>query len=401
MEPGRARRLVARLPMIEGGRLRRMTTAALLVAVAACAPTSVPTLVPTTTIVIPTATPAAQTPAPSGSPATIDPAAIQIHFLDVRYVPADAPISADGQVLWTAGENGPSEIWRYVPGDAEPERIFASPRGDGAITALAGSRAGYAFVEESPKAFGNGGWRLWFLAGPGVDPIEIDRGSAPGAGAAPTLTMDAEHVAWAAFDEPPTGPVSRLRLATIGDLPAVRTLIDAPIGSRKLWYPALSGQELWYATIEPDPAGVSDEFHIERLELSEPEAPAAVFRGLGHDFNPAVNQRFIVWKTTDPGDAALNWGTLRVLDRETDDLRTIPVESANRPSLGDRFVGFDERTHARLEVYDLVTRRVVELGRSGSAAPTYGGLSLSGSLLTFFTQDGGGQPRIGWAVLPE
>jgi len=290
---------------------------------------------------------------------------------------------------------------RFVPGDAEPERLFGSPRGDGAITSVAGSRAGYAFVEESPTAFGAGGWRLWFLAAAGLDPIEIDRGSAPGAGVAPTLAMDAEHIAWAGFDEPPTGPVSRLRLASIGALPAVSTLLEAPIAARKLWYPALSGQELWYATIQPDPAGVSDEFHIEHLDLTEARAPAVVFRGLGHDFNPAVNARFVVWKTTDPGDAALNWGTLRVLDRGTDEVRTIPVASANRPSIGDRFVAFDEVTHARLEVYDLATQRLLELGRSESAAPTYGGLSLSGSLLVFFTQEGGARPRISWAVLPE
>ncbi|HTK43993.1 MAG TPA: hypothetical protein VL749_01395 [Patescibacteria group bacterium] len=369
--------------------------AALLIVIAGCAPNPVPP----TTLVIASATPVAQTPAPSSSLATVDAASVELHYLDARYVPADAPVSADGQLLWTAGENGPSEIWRYVPGAAEPERLFASPRQDGAITAVAGSRAGYAFAEESPRAFGEGGWRLWFLAAPGREPVEIDRGSAPGAGVAPTLAMDGEHVAWAAFDEPPAGPVSRLRLAAIASLPAVSTLIEAPIAERKLWYPALSGQELWYATIEPDPAGVRDEFHIEHLDLAEPQAPATVFRGPGHDFNPAVNARFVVWKTTDPGDAALNWGALRLLDRGTDAVRTIPVARANRPSIGDRFIAFDEVTHARLEVYDLATRRVVELGRSESA-PAYGGISLSGSLLAFFTQDGGGQPRIGWAVLP-
>jgi hypothetical protein len=316
-------------------------------------------------------------------------------------VPADAPVSAGSEVLWTGGDTGPSEVWRYVPGAPQPERIFTAERPDSAITALAGSSAGYAFVEESASAYGKGGWRLWFLAAPSQVPLEVDRGSAPGAGVAPTLALDAEHLAWAAFDEPAGGPVSRLRLATIGGPPALRTLIEAPIRERKLWYPALSGRELWYATIAPDPAGLIDEFHIEHFDLTRPEESPTIFRGPGHDFSPAVDERFVVWKTTEQGDSALNWGELRVLDRQSGAVTAIPVAKANRPSLGDRFVAFDEITHTQLAVYDLASRSMIELGRSEAAAPTYGGVSLAGSLLTFLTQDGGGQPRIGWAVLPE
>ena len=316
-------------------------------------------------------------------------------------MPADAPVSSGTEVLWTAGAEGGSELWRYVPGAAEPERIFASPHADSAITALAGSSPGYAFVEESPGAYGKGGWRLWFMAGSGQVPVEVDRGSAPGAGVAPTLAIDADHLAWAAFDEPSTGPVSRLRLATISRLPALRTLIDVPIRDRKLWYPALSGRELWYATIAPDPAGLIDEFHIEHLDLAQPEAPPTIFRAPGHDFSPAVDERFVVWKTTEPGDSALNWGQLRVLDRQTGAVTVIPVAKANRPSLGDRFVAFDEITHTTLAVHDLASQGMVELRRSEAAAPTYGGVSLEGRLLTFFAQDVAGQPRIGWAILPE
>jgi hypothetical protein len=372
--------------------------AALLASLTGCQP--VPSRLPAT-LGASTPQPAVRTAIPSGGASAIDPASIEIHLLDARYVPADGPVSTGSEVTWIGGEAGPSEIWRYVPGAAAPERILSGKHADGAITALTASSAGYAFIEESPSSYGNGGWRLWFLAGPAAAPIEVDRGTAPGAGVAPTLAMDDQRIAWAAFDEPVGGPVSRLKVASVAIPGTATTLIDAPIGDRKLWYPALSGTELWYATIEPDPDGLADEFHVERLDLTRPAAPPAVFRGPGHDFNPAVNARFVAWKTAEPGDSALNWGELHVLDRQSGAVTAIPVPKANRPSLGDRFVAFDEITHTQLVVYDLATQRLVELGRSEAATPTYGGASVRGSLLSFLVQDGEGQPRIGWVKLPD
>ena len=396
MEPGRPRRLVGGRA-IDRGRIRLLGAAALLASLAGCQ--AVPSTLPTRGTAIPEA--AGQTAMSSRGPSPIDPASIEIHLLDARYVPADGPISTGSEVVWVGGDARPSEIWRFVPGAAEPERVLAGQHPDGAITAINGSSAGYAFIEESPSAYGEGGWRLWFLALPGGVPIEVDRGTAPGAGVAPTLAMDDRRLAWAAFDEPAGGPVSRLKVASVA-LPAkAMTLIDAPIRDRKLWYPALSGTELWYASIQPDSNGIADEFHIERLDVNQPGAPAAVFRGLGHDFNPAVDARFVVWKTAEPGDSALNWGALRVLDRRSGALTAIPVAKANRPSLGDRFVAFDEITHTRLVVYDLATQLLVELGRADAATPTYGGVAVSGSLLAFLMQDGAGQPRVGWANLPK
>jgi hypothetical protein len=338
--------------------------------------------------------------AATGSPAAINPDSMQVHLLDPRFVPAAAPISAGGQVVWAAGERG-AEIWRYLPGAEQPERVFVSALADAAVTTITASSAGYLFVEESPSSYGKGGWRLWLLPRPGQQPIELDRGSAAGAGVAPTLAIDDQHIAWAAFDEPAGGPLSRLRVAFVSDPHAATTLIEAPIHERKLWYPALFGSELWYATIEPDPKGIDDEFHVEHLDLTAPHAPPVVFRGRGHDFSPALNGRFVAWKSTEPGDSALNWGELHVLDRSSGAVAAIPVAKTNRPTIGDRFVAFDEITHTRLEVYDLASGQVVELERAASGAPTYGGISLSGSLLAFLRQEADARPRIGWAILPE
>lgn len=312
-----------------------------------------------------------------------------------------APISAHGQVLWTAGEGWPSELWRYIPGSPAPERLFASPREDSSISAVAAASSGYAFVELSKPAFGKGGWRIWFLSGPGEEPVELDRGRARGAGFAPTIAMDDERIVWAGFDEPSSGAVSRLSMVSIGDLAAVTELRTLPIRDGLLWYPTLNGDELWYGIIRADfeLTGVGDEFHLETLDLANPASLPARFRGTGNDFNPAVNDAYVAWKTTEPGDAALSWGTIFVMDRRSEAVATIPVANADRPSIGDRYVAFEEISRSRLAVYDTRTGSVIDLAPAG-APGSYGGHSISGRLLTFYTQTGE-KPQIGWAILPE
>ncbi len=304
-------------------------------------------------------------------------------------------------MLWTAGETWPSELWRYVPGSPQPELLFASPRDEATISAVAAASAGYAFVELSKPAFGKGGWRLWFLSGPGEEPVELDRGRASRAGSSPTIAMDDTRIVWAGFDEPPSGPVSGLSMASIGDLSAVTELRTLPIRDGLLWYPTLNGDELWYGIIRADfdLTGVGDEFHLETLDLANRAKPPVPFPGAGNDFNPAVNGEFVAWKTTEPGDSALTWGTLHVMDRNTKAVAAIPVAKADRPTIGDRYVAFEEISRSRLAVYDTRTGSVVDLVPPGGTG-TYGGHSLSGRLLTFYTQTGE-KPRIGWTILPE
>lgn len=309
--------------------------------------------------------------------------------------------SASGQLLWAAGTNALPELWRFAPGEAEPELIFVSPREDAVITDVVGAKTGYTFAETSREAFGDGGWRIWFLSGPGAEPIELDRGEAPGAGATPTIAMDDDRIAWAAFDEPDGGPVSRLRVVNIDALSDVTTLIDQPIGEGLLWFPQLNGDELWYAVIHAEATDTGDEFHIETRDISAVNGGSTRFSGMGNDFNPAVNDRFVVWKTAEGDSAALNWGTLHVLNRLTNTVSVIPVPNANRPSIGDRFITFDEITHTRLAIYEPATGELYDLvDPNAQAEGSVGSQSVAGRLLGFFLHETG-MPRIGWAILPE
>jgi hypothetical protein len=342
-------------------------------------------------------------PSPSVAGASLEGGSIVLHELDSRYVPGAALRSADGQLVWSAGDPTSSQIWRYRPGSPEPERVFTSPRDDGTITAIEAAASGYAFVEVSPKAFGDGGWRVWFLTGPGEEPVELGRGQAKGAGYAPTIAMDERRVVWAGFDEPASGAVSRLSMASTVPPAAAETLVELPVRDGLLWFPALNGDELWYGVIKGDfdATGVGDELHLETLDLADPDSPAVEFSGVGNDFNPAVSPDFVAWKSTAPGDSALTWGTLHVLDRRTQLQATVPVPMANGPSIGERFLAFDEITHARLELYDLRTGALLDLRRPGLPDTVhFGGQSVSGRLFAFFTQRGGDPPSIGWATLP-
>jgi len=383
----------------------RLMAAAACLLIAACSVAPSP-------VATGTRAPAATVPAQPGTipPTSASPAAaaIQVQLLDPRFVPADVPVSGAGQILWSARDDVGPSIWALRPPAQVPALLFRSEHADGVIAVVTASGAGYAFIELSEDAFGEGGWRLWFLPRPGEPPIEVDGGNAPHAGVAPTIALDERRLAWASFDEPSSGPRSSLEVAELDRLADVTTLLDAPIEERRLWYPLLSGDTLWYATIKADLEGLVDpEYHIERLDLTQPRAAPMRFPGLGLDFNPALNDSFFVFKTNAQGDSPLNWGTLHLMDLVSGALTEIPVEHANRPSIGDRYLGFDEITRSRLLLFDTTRGQLIDVGamRADRApgAVLYAGESVSGTLLAFIEQgtDSGAQPRIGWAMLPE
>ena len=351
------------------------------------------------------------TVAPAASPKPTRPAAtsIDLHLLDARYVPGDAPVSADGQVLWTAGERTLSEVWRFVPGTNQPEQIYTSPRRKANISSIVASSAGYAFVEESEPAYGEGGWRVWFLSAPGAEPVELARGVAKLAGVSPFLAMAEDRVVWASFDEPATGFVTRVQMAVASDVAHVTTLVERPVNESLIWYPTLHRDELWFSTIHPnsDPTAEGPEYNLEMLDLGDTAARPVPFEGTAHDFNPAVNDDYLVWKANRRGDSALNWGTLKVLDRHSWKIWTIPGGDANRPTIGDRFVAFDEMSPSSMPIYDPMTRTLLDLASAPAfgqeARLAFGGESLSGRLLAFSygPADASAPPRIGWAMLPE
>lgn len=362
-------------------------------------------------IASPSATASATTglasPAPSATEAALRPTEVEIQLLPDAFT-SNTPLSLGTELVWSmGGGNASPDLWRFVPErGGDPELVFESPLRDSVVGNVARSGAGYAFAERNDRAYGDGGWRVWFLPTGSATPVEIDRGNAVGARGIPTLDLDDRRLAWAGFDEPESGPRSFLRVVELAAPTLATALIDAPIEEALIWHPILEGDTLWYATIlaDFDYSGEGDEFHIETRDLGRPTEPSTRFEGTANDFNLALSDAFIAWKTAAPGFAALNWGDIWVQPRDGGEAVRMDVQSANEPSLGNRFMTFREISSSRLLVYDLVRSELVDLTATLPEGYTrVGAQTIAENLLVFYVlgEDDDDPPRIAWTLLPD
>jgi hypothetical protein len=345
---------------------------------------------------------------PNASPAstsTIAPApqSLTITLLAPEFVPSPSLRSFGSEMLWTAGPRSTADIWRAAPGQA-PERIFENPLRDSLIREVVRNEAGYAFVESNDRAYGPGGWRVWYLPKGSGTPTEVDRGASPNAGGPPGVSLDDLRLAWAGFDEPAAGSYSFLRVAEVSHLATFDTVLQLPIEDGLIWTPILDGYDVWYAVINADfeQTGVGDEFHIESIDLSSANRGRTRFAGTANDFAPAVSPTTILWKTVAPGFAALNWGAIHALDRASGRMDALPIDNANNPSVGGRFGTFEEISRSKLLLYDRANGDLIDMTASLPKGTTsVGEQSVSGSLLVFAVTIGSGLTQVAWAMLPE
>jgi hypothetical protein len=352
---------------------------------------------PTPTSRPPTAGPsvAATAGRPTSTPAPSSPTEFQLERIDRAFPSVTALTSTGDHLYWGSG----ATIWRFMPGDPVPQRVYASPAEGTLFWDIAAADDAFAYSEllESPA----GTWRVAYVAGDGVTPVELDRGIAE-RGAPPTLAVDARHIAWAGFDESSGTPRSFLRVVERASPDAVTTLLDLDIDHGLLWYPQLDRGTLWYGIIEPDFEGTAagDSISIATIDLANPAAGPTQFDGRGSAFNPGVSADHVVWKSVEPGFAALTWGQLHLLDRSSNQ-RLLIADQADNPSIGSRFVAFEEISHRKLLLYDVATRTLVEIpdpfrGANGTVGP----VAISGSLLGF-TVSSKGSKTVYWTILPE
>ena len=358
----------------------------------ACA-TEAPALTP----MPPTAWPsiAATAGLPTSTPAPSSPTEFALEMIDRTFPSVTALTSTGDRLYWGSG----AAIWQFVPGDPDPHRIYENPAEGALIWDVAAADDAFAFSEllESPA----GAWRVAYDAIEGATPVELDRGIAE-RGAPPTLAIDGERIAWAGFDESSGAPRSFLRVVDRATPHAVATLLDLDIDDGLLWHPQIDRGALWYGIIEPDFEGTAagDDISIATIDLTNPSAGTARFDGRGSDFNPTVSPDYMVWKSVEPGFAALTWGQLHVLDRHSNEQLVI-ADQANNPSIGSRFVAFEEITHRKLLLYDLTTRTTVEIPDPlGGANGTVGPVAISGNLLAF-NVSAKGSKHVYWTTLPD
>jgi hypothetical protein len=330
----------------------------------------------------------------TGRPDPWTPTAFAIEKID-RAFPAITSLTSTGDALYWVADGS---IWRFSPTDAAPQRVYERQIEDAAIWDIAATDAGFVFSELLPTPAGS--WRVWSVSGD-REPVELDRGVAEG-GAPPTLAIDAQRTAWAGFDESAELPRSFLRAADSASPAARTTLLDVDIESGLLWYPQLDGDSLWYSIIEPDfdGTGSGDAFHIETLDLADPSTDPVRFEDLDRVFEAAVSRDYVAWKSVDPELSALTWGELHLLDRRTN-ARLVLTGQANHPSIGSRFVAFEEISRQKVMLYDLATRSLVEIPDPlRGAKGTIGLTAVSGNLFAY-TVSVKGTHSLYWTALPD
>lgn len=360
---------------------------------------------PTATAAAATATatpsPTAALPSPSGSPPREVTWTPDIQAIDQQFTTPTLDYRSDGvSVLWSSGAvDGPgadhaADIWRYQPGQSEPELVFDNPDRDSALPIVVGDGTGrYAFVERNERLYGRGGWTVWYLPAVGVEPILADQSDAE-SDSVPFLALDQGRLAWGSRHEGPDESVSRLLLLEPGDTePAV--IAEAHAADTLFGFPALDGDRLVYATAETEDGGAEMEFHVYLRDLSAPEAEPQRLDTAGAATQPLISGDFVVWKVAP--DNAFGWGGLRVhrlstgeqFDIDPVDMHTDTDLSFNQASIGERFVAAHDPNHNSLYVYDLERREPVlieDLGEDrneGEREAVVGRPHLDGDLLAY------------------
>jgi hypothetical protein len=342
---------------------------------------------------VPTSAPAS--PSPFATPIPSSPTAFDIGRVEGTF-PAVTALVSTGERLYWASE---ASIWRFRPGDSRAERVYENPARDALVWDLAAAGDGVVFSERLAESAGS--WRVSLLSSADAPTIQVDAGVAE-RGAPPTVAIDAGRIAWAGFDEGSGEPRTFLRVAGRSEPGPARTLVESDIEDLLLWHPRLDGDTLWYATIDPDfeATGSGDAFHIETIDLAAPAPQPLRFQGADQAFEPVVTPAYVAWKKVDPGFSALTWGAIQVMDRHSGE-RFLVATRANHPSIGGRFVTYEEFFHRQLLIYDLAAHRSIEIpdplrGSKG----TIGTPAIGADLLGYSTSTRG-EKTVYWARLPD
>ncbi len=270
--------------------------------------------------------------------------------------------ASDGEsILYSSGAAGETpnvapDLWSYTPGpSAEPELVWRNPERDRALIKLGGDHGFIAFVDMS--ASGQRSWRLWFIPGPGEEPILLDQhpGDADVSSLVPSFDIWRPMIAWTAFGRGPNGPVSQLLVAEPPDWKP-RVVQERLASEAELWLPSIYGEQLVYSEIRHSQDRTSEELSVHLLVLGPSDDEPRRLDTSGRAFMGVITPDAVLWKEPDPGFSAFNWGHMFRYDLATGDvspLSTWPQEQVNYPSAGARFVVWDGWDSFKLGVYDL------------------------------------------------
>jgi hypothetical protein len=362
-----------------------------------------------------TLTPVAPTPSPTPHPELTD---LELEFYQVppRYTQGMSELRSLGnEIIWAASDppaaDGHPTLYRYRPGDAEPEIIYRYPEPYRAPMRkfnfgwLAGSERGYVYSTYRTTRFGYGAWWVWYVSAPGAEPVLLDHSAEEG-DIAPMVDINDRYIAWTPGRGPWLDKVSQVRFVRVDDLAHPVTLKSSQHGFA--YHPALHGDELWYGWSEHNPDTGIDATQIEMIDLTRPSVAPTIFGAGTGAAMPAVGDSVVVWKTTDPKLASLSSGVLAVYWRETGTVDSLPLPGGrpdfgvSYPSVGHRFVAWLDDIRTRFYLYDLAEhrfRRVAEWRSGGNEGVVK--KSVKDNLLAVWYYPDQKHHFLRWAWLPD
>jgi hypothetical protein len=226
-----------------------------------------------------------------------------INLISTAFTTPMLDATTDGrEIVWSTGlhadDGAAPDLWRFVPGDAEPVLVFANPHRDATLSPIALDHGRYAFIEADPAAYGLNGYRLWLVPAAGAAAVEIDRGdwtdgepNLP----LPRLSLRADRLVWTAVHHLAGRLTFELLLYSL-TTHTTTLLASSAATTLEYWDPSLAadGHRLVYATVTTAAGG--SEFHVWYRDLAG-TAPATRLDADGAATNPVLGGGDIVlWK---------------------------------------------------------------------------------------------------------
>ena len=350
-------------------------------------------------------------PSASGPTATAQPSspALQTGTIDQSFTtPALEYRSTGSYLIWSSGarlsktaEVAP-DLFGSTPGGAV-SLLYDNPNRDSSLDYVGGEGTRLAFIETNERVFGVGGWKLWYLSGPGTQPTEIDHGLG---GQLPFFAMSGQRLVWTAVHgQPAQSQLLLLDLTTMQQ----RVLLSADPAHTQYWFPSMDGGRVVFGTVELAPDGLSDQRHIYLLDVDAQTKPERL-DGSTSASEPVIQGDDVVWKESDPSLNFLNAGTLvryslttRLTTPVT--LPTVSVLGFTNPSMGNRFVAAwpDSLSDIYLlDLHDNSALKIIDLGpMTTDPTDTVARPHVAGDLLAYVFGPAVGDLELRWVLLPH
>jgi hypothetical protein len=278
--------------------------------------------------------------------------------------------------------------------------LYDNPNRDSRLELVGGDDERIVFVEDNVRVFGQGRWKMWYLAEPTAEAQLIDEG----AGSLPFFDLSGTCLVWTVMSGDPLE--SQLWLVDLDSMQR-RVLHSADAGATQYWFPAIDGHLVVYGTLELGTGGRSEERHIYLLDLDNDDPPRQLDTN-GRASEPDINGDTVVWKESSLSESHLVGGRLVRYSLTKGEIEPLTLDPSHpryiEPSVGDRHVAAWSDNDRALYVSDLKTGiplEILDLGATGADPHDSVGriADLKGNLLAFIFGPANGDLELRWIVL--